>query len=179
MGTFSDEAVKKLLLGRRVVSRVPFPLAPEGSEIEVGIRSLADREIDQARVDAQAFIEGMCRRGQQPMERFVALDPEALEREIMRQTVALACVDPDDPTKPFFASAHQVRDLDSVMVRRLWDLYLSHVDAVNPRRTLTAEQAQELVDALKKEPSQSALLEDFERDTLVTLVRILVSLPPT
>lgn len=180
MGTFSDEAIKKILLGRRVVSRVPFPLAPEDSGIEVGIRSLADREIDQARVDAQVYLEGACQRGgQQPMERVLRLDPELLDREQERQILALACVDPDAPAKPFFESVKQVRDLDSVVVRRVWELYLSHCDAVNPRRTLTEKQREELVDALKKEPDASAFLADLERDTLVSLLRTLASQPPT
>lgn len=175
MGRFSDDDVKKIILGRRVVSRVPFPLAPEDSGIFVGLRSLTDREIDQARIDAQVYLEGACNRGQQPIERFVRLDPDALDREQERQMIALACVDPDQPDKPFFDAAKQVRDLDSVMVRRLWELYLSHQDAVNPRRTLTDEQVKELADALGKEPSASALLADFERDTLVSLLRIMAN----
>lgn len=179
MGTFSDEAVKKILLGRRVVSRVPFPLAPEDSGIEVGIRSLSDREIDQARIDAQVYLEGICKKGFRSMESVVSIDPEFLEREQERQMLALACVDPDAPTKPFFDSAVQVRSLESVAVRRLWEMYLSHQDTTNPRRTLTAEQLKELKAALGKEPSCSALLADFERDTLVSLVRILVNPQPT
>lgn len=179
MARFSDEGIKTILLGRRAVSRVPFPLAPVDSGLEVGIRSLSDREIDQARMDAQGYLEGACKRGDQPMERVVALDRDFLDREHERQIIALSCVDPDDPTRPFFDHVTQVRELDSVMVRRLWQLYLAHIDTVNPYRTLTDAQVKGLVDALKKEPKSLAILEAFERDTLISLLRTLVSQPPT
>lgn len=179
MARFSDEGIKAILLGRRMVSRVPFPLTDQDAGIEIGIRSLSDREIDQARMSAQVYLEGACRNDHQPMERVVALDRDFLDREHERQIIALCCVDPEDPTHPFFEHVKQVRDLDSVMVRRLWQLYLSHIDTVNPYRTLTESQVGELVDALKKEPKTSAILEAFERETLISLLRTLVNQLPT
>lgn len=176
MATFSDERIKKILLGRRAVTRVKFPLS---DDVEVGIRSLADRQIDQAHLDAVVYLESGCKSAHIDMTQVVVVDPDRLEREKHRQILALACVDPDAPEKPFFDSVKQVRDLDSAMVSRLYGIYLSHLEAVNPRRTLTQEQERELVDALKKEPMASAILEDIERGTLVALVRILVSQQPT
>lgn len=179
MGTFNDEAINKILLGRRAPSRVPFPMAPEGSGIMVGLRGLADREIDGARLQAIVHLGDEAKRAFQDPAFVVQIDPEWLEREQERQMLALACVDPDAPEKPFFVSVVQVRSLDSVVVRRLWELFLHHQNTVNPRGSLTPEKHGELVDALKKGLDDSAFLAAFDRDTLVSLLRTLVNQPST
>lgn len=178
MARFSDEQISAILLGPAKVSRVAFPLAPPESGIEVGVRVLTDQEIDAACVQAQEYFGDLCDKKQLSLKGFVDIDPDQLEREKQRQMIAVAFVDPDDPTKPFFAHPVQIRRLSSVVVQRLWDLYMDHLDAVNPYRNLDVEQVKELADALKKEPNSQALLADFARDTLCSLVRTLAVLPP-
>ena len=175
MGKFSDEAISKVLLGTAAVSRAPFPLSPPESGIEVGVRCLTETEIDSAQVEAQCYLEGLCRRSDLLLKGFVDIDPEALEREKQRQMIARAFVDPDRTEEPFFASAVQVRKLTSVVIARLWELYMEHHDTVNPYYSLTREQAEELADAIKKELPGADLLAGFGRDTLCSLVRSLAA----
>lgn len=181
MPRFTDEDVTKILQGRRAVSRVAWPGRPEGSDLEVGIRSLSDQEIDACRVEAHGYLEQLCKRGDVNLGAFVALDPDALDREQQRQVLAVACVDPDsgDKQTPFFDSAVQVRRLDSVAVARLWDAYQDHQDAVNPRHRLSEAEAKELADALGKEQTANIILAGYERASLCSLVRSLASLRGT
>lgn len=177
MAKFSDEAVSKILQGRRVVSPVPFPGRPDDSDLEVGIRSLSDREIDMCRIEAQVYLQRICKQNDVNIGAFIAIDPDALDREHQRQVLAMACVDVESGDKQalFFDSAKQVRDLDSVAVARLWEAYQDHQDAVNPRHSLTEAEAKELADALGKEPTATAILAAYERATLCSLVRTLAS----
>lgn len=176
MARFSDEDVSKILLGPAAVSRVAFPMA---QGIEVGLRCLSDNEIDKARVAAHCYLEGICKRADLGLRSFVDIDPESLNREQQRQIIALAFVDADKPDRPFFDDAIQVRRLSSVVVARLWELYLDHQDKVNPYFSLSKEQMTELADALKKGLDATDLLAGFGRDTLCSLVRTLASQLPT
>lgn len=176
MARFSDEDVSKILLGPAAVSRVAFPMA---QGIEVGLRCLSDNEIDTARVQAHCYLEGICKRADLGLRSFVDIDPESLNREQQRQIIALAFVDADKPERPFFDDAIQVRRLSSVVVARLWELYLDHQDKVNPYFNLSKEQLKELADALKKGLDATDLLAGFGRDTLCSLVRTLASQLPT
>lgn len=171
MAKFSDEEVAKILQGRRVVSRVPFP-GTEDNGVEVGIRSLTESEMDTARIEAHDYLRRQCERGRVDFLELHDATPDALDRERMRQILLIACVDPEDGN-PFFVAAKQVRDLDNVTLARLYEAYENHLDAVNPRASLTDDQVRELADILKKEPSASAFLAGFERATLTSLIRTL------
>lgn len=172
MARFSDEDVNRILLGPAAISRVAFPMA---QGIDVGLRCISDDEIDKARVAAHCYLEGICKRADLGLRSFVDIDPESLNREQQRQIIAIAFVDADQPTRPFFDDAIQVRRLSSVVVARLWELYLDHQDKVNPYFNLSNEQVKELADALKKEQPGADLLAGFARDTLCSLVRTLAS----
>lgn len=172
MARFSDEDIRKIIIGDRIVAPAQFP----GREsVTVGVRGLSDDEIDACRVDAQCYVESICKRADMRYEVFVGVDPESYDRELQRQIITRAFVDIEAHERPFFEAAVQVRRLGSVTIARLWEIYTGHQNAVNPRRMLSESQTKELVDALGKEPSGTVVLEDFERDTLCSLVRFLAS----
>lgn len=172
MARFSDGDIQKIIIGDRVVAPVQFP---GRDSVTVGVRGLSDDEIDAARVEAQGYVESLCKRADMRYEVFVSVDPESYDRELQRQIIARAYVDIEAQERPFFDAAVQVRRLGSVTIARLWEVYTGHQEAVNPRRMLSETQVKELVDALGKEPSATVVLEDFERDTLCSLVRFLAS----
>lgn len=162
MPTFDDPHVREMLLGRRAVRAYPMPGAPD---LKVGIRALPDREIDLARIEAQRYAKKL---GAE-----LDLDPEFLDREIMRQILARACVDPDarQGTEPaaFFATTDDVRALDSVTIAALFRLYQEHQDHVSPLRRLSEKEVAEFVEALKKAPDAGRALSGFEHASLVSL----------
>lgn len=176
MARFSDEDIRKIIIGDRLVAPAAFP----GREsVTVGVRGLSDNEVDEARVAAQGYIEGLCKRADMRFEVFVQVDPESYDREMQRQVIARAFVDIDAQDRPFFDDAVQVRRLASTTIARLWEIYTGHQDAVNPRRMLSEAQVKELADALGKEPSGTVVLEDLERDTLCSLLRTMASMLQT
>lgn len=175
MATFNDTAIQGILQGRRVVGRAQFPGSPD---VEVGIRVLSDRQIDLARFEAQLYLEGQCKKVQLTLAAFVAVDPEALDREQQRQVILHAIVDVDSDHKaptPFFDNIEQVRSLDSVLVQQLWETYTDWQDTVNPRLSLTEEEVSNLLAALKEPQSAKRTLAHFERETLASLVRFLAN----
>ena len=180
MAKFGDEQIQTIVRGRKALGRFPFP-GSEGDAM-IGVRVLTDNQVDTARYNAQAHIEGRCKRVGLPLVDFINVDPESLDREHMRQVLLFAIVDPEsDPQEPepFFKSDDQVRGLDSVLVQQLWEIYLDWQDAVNPRLKLTEEEVKDLCESLKKEPNAMAILAHIERSTLQSLVRTLAITPKT
>lgn len=166
MADFSDPRIARVLAGRRDVLRVPFPgTERDASPVEVGIRILLDDELDDARLEAVRYLKA---------KKFdVQIDPEILDRAIVREVISRACVDPEKPDRPFFASAEQVRQLDAVLVATFHQHYLDHADEVNPTLRLTEEGADELAERLGKEQGASVLLSSLDAPTLRSLVRTL------
>lgn len=176
MADFSDERIQGIIQGRRVIGRFPFP-GSEGSHM-VGVRLLTESEIDIARFNAQFYIKSRCERVGLSLVDFVNIDPESLDREHQRQVLFAAILslegDPDNPPR-FFKDDAQVRALDSVLVDQLWREYADWQEASNPMLSLKKEEVDELVEALKKEPTARVLLAHFESGTLRSLVRTLAS----
>ncbi len=144
MGTFNDERVREMLRGRLAVKPVPFP-GLEG--VDIGIRALADAEVDSARVRATQYVK----------EQRVDLDVDTgfLDREIQRQLIWRSTSDPSDESKdpaPFFGSDKDVRRLDPPTIAALWALYVEHQEHISPVRTLDKQELKEMVDALGKGP---------------------------
>jgi hypothetical protein len=157
--------------GRRRIGRFPFP-GIEGREC--GVRILSDREVDDARADAAAYLDARWKKAGFDVERSVRIDPDSLEREHMRQCLVRAIVEPDSDTAkptPLFPSVEVVRELDTTQVQAFWEIYLDWHDAVDPRARLTDAQVEELADALKKEPNEPAILAHLPPDTLRSLLR--------
>jgi len=172
---FDDAAIQGILQARRAIGRVPFPNAPDTI---LGVRLLSERDIDLARFEAQMYLEAQAKKVQLKLLEFVRIDPESLDREHQRQVLLRAFVDPDSPVEkptPFFADIAQVRSMDSVLTQRLWEAYVEWQEIVNPRLTLTAEEQDDLIDALKDEALAANLMVGFERSTLSSLVRSLAA----
>lgn len=175
MSTATEVNLGRMLQGRRAIGRIPFPGVPG---LEAGVRLLSDREIDDARADAMLYLQMRCKPRGFSVEDFVRIDPDSLEREHERQVIVRAIVDPDsDPEKPtpYFASVEKVRDLDSLVIQRLWEHYTDWHDAVDPRVGLDEGQIDDLIDAIKKEPGEPVILAHLEHVTLRRLLRSLAS----
>jgi hypothetical protein len=173
MPKFSDERIAAILSGRRRIGKFMFP----GSDkIEIGVRLLSDEEIDTARFNSQFYLEKRCKSIDMTLANFIQVDPEALDREHMRQILFLAIVDPDsNPDNPegFFGKDEEVRRLDSVMIQQLWEIYSDWQEVVNPRYKLTSDEVKELVDTIKKEQTAKVILAHFDRSTLTNLAHFL------
>lgn len=164
MSTFDDARIREILLGRRNVRVYPLPFAPE---LRAGVRVLSEAEIDAARIEAQRYCKSV--------KADLDVDPDFLERETRRQIIWRSFVDADDRERPLFASDKQVRELDTEMVRALFDLYHEHHAWVSPLRTLTKEQTKELADALGKAEEPRVILIDCDSDSLRNLCISLAS----
>lgn len=145
MAKITDERVREMLLGRRAVRLYNVP----GLEVPVGMRLLADHEIDSARLAAQRHIANLCLKRSLDPEKVLGADPELLDREIERQIVWRAAIDPDTATRPepeqFFPSDDDVRRVDAALVRALFDAYLDHQEYISPRVTLSAEEVDRVI----------------------------------
>lgn len=166
MAKFNTDAFALALSGRRAISKYPFP-GVDGQR--VGVRMLRDEEVDEARVEAQHFLK---EKGV-----IVEIDPEFFDREIQRRLVARAFVDAEsdaDFAAPFFESVADVRSLDSVMVRHLYELYVAHVHAMDPLLGASVEEVDEIVEALGKSASAERLTQ-LDRLSLLNCVLSMAS----
>lgn len=174
-----DNRIQAMLRGRRSVRLVPFPGfgADEAGSAEVGVRILTEEEVDEARAEAAQYIGSLAKRYGVDAREFLSLDAETLDREVQRQIVTRAFLQPaadgDGNRKRFFPAAQGVRQLDTVLQDALFHLYLDHQNHVNPMHGLTEEDVAEIVEALGKEPEPPALLGLYDVRTLRSLVRIL------
>ena len=146
------ETVRAELAKRRAARVYPMPGAPAA---RIGIRLLTEAELEAARVQAQRNVRKLA--GADPVG-FVDLDPGYLDRERMIQVLAVACTDPESTReaepevfdrhgpRPFFPGADDLRELDTAIVERLFDLYLEHQGAL----AVGVLPAVELDDALAK-----------------------------
>jgi hypothetical protein len=159
MAKFSDELVRAALAGRLAVSRYPFPGNPA---IEVGVKLLTDTELDAVRLQAVVFAKSK--------NVDATLDPEFIDRAIHRETISRAFVDPDKPDEPFFASQHEVAQLDNLSVRSLHELYLAHHQSMDPLAFCPAEEVGALVEQLGKSESSAGILSLYDLPTLRSLV---------
>lgn len=166
MAKYSDEQVKMAVLERRLPARYPFP----GDEsVQIGVRALTDDQLDDARAAAALYVK----------ERQIDLvvDPEFFDRALHREVVLRSVVDPDSPDRaPFFESAAQVREMDSLLVRSLYELCIHHQQAADPYAHVTGEEVEALVAQLGKSNDSVARLSLFDRPTLVSFVLSMASL---
>ncbi|MCC7542354.1 MAG: hypothetical protein IT379_39415 [Deltaproteobacteria bacterium] len=153
---FTDERLQAILRGRRDVRRVPFPGA---DSVALGVRILLDVDLDHARIEAQRYVK--------KLGADLDVDPELLDREIERQVIWRAFVVPDDPElPPFFPSDRDVRVLDSVTVRALFNVYREHQEWVSPLVALDEGGQKALIDALGKGLEPEATFSAFDANTL-------------
>jgi hypothetical protein len=175
---FSDERIRAMLRGRRQVRELPMPGMDEGEALTIGVRVLLEEEIDTARAEAIQYVNAVAKRHRLDSREMLSIDGELLDREIERQLVFRAFVDPDkgdEDYKPFFKAPQAVRQLDSVLQRTLFHIYLDHQNFVSPLRGLDDHEAQELAEALGKGQSGTAMLGLCDAVTLRSLVHTLAS----
>jgi hypothetical protein len=173
---FSDERITAMLLGRRAVRVMPMPGMDEGSDVVIGVRILTDEEIDAARCESVQYVNAQAKRYRLDSRDMLSVDGELLDREIERQMVFRAFVDPDKTEgdyKPFFVSPQAVRQVDSVLQRTLFHIYLDHQNYVSPLRALDDEQARELAETLGKGPNATVALGLCDAASLRSLVHTL------
>jgi len=180
MATFSDLQLTAIIKGAAVFIDYPFPgESMEG--VSVSVRCLSEVELDGCRIEAQAALRKYAKARGWDAESFVNIDPEMHGQLIKRSIVARAFYDADTTNKedvspiPFFTGEEQVGVLGSVVCERLFEIYLEHQEFTNPRRTLTKEQVDELVDSLGKGQASVEALSGFERSTLAILCISLAS----
>ena len=175
----SSERIRAMLRGRREVRMVPLPGFGYGEELlMVGIRVLTEEEVDAARAEATQYARNLASKYRIDAREMLSIDAEVLDREVQRQLVYRAFVDPDKGEgdyKPFFKAPQAVRQLDSVMQQTLFNMYLDHQNYVNPLRGLEEDDVTALVEALKKTPETEALLGLYDARSLRTLSLTLVA----
>lgn len=164
MPKFSDDAVCVAIEGRRAVKRYPFP----GTDSDCGIQMLTDGKIDTIRLDAQNYCK--------TKKVDIMMDPEFLDRTIMRHTILASFVDPDKPGEPFFDGIGDVLSLDNVMVRTLYELYIAHQQSMDPMAYVSREEVDALVAQLGKPGNAEGRLSLFDRPTLLSCVLSMASL---
>ena len=169
-----------MLRGRRAVRLVPFPgFGTDEEPIHVGVRILTEEEVDAARTEATQYVEGLARKYKVDAREMLSLDAETLDREVQRQLVFRAFMDPEKVDAdgvmraPFFVAAQGVRQLDTVMQQTLFNVYLDHQNYVNPMRGMSEGEVAELSEALGKGAEPPVLLGLYDAPTLRSLVHIL------
>lgn len=152
MPTFAQIQVS--LLGRKAISPYPFPGSPGA---EVGIKLLSDAEMDAVRQQAARYCE----------EKRINLiiDPEFMDRALMRYTLLAACFDLDKGGK-FFQSHEQLMELDNPVVQQLYALYSTHQESLDPLTYKSEEEVAEFIEALGKAQTPLAALSLLDSSTL-------------
>jgi hypothetical protein len=123
-------------------------------------------------------VHAVARRYKLDAREMLSMDGEVLDREIQRQLVYRAFLNPDKGEgdyKPFFAAPQAVRQLDSVMQQTLFHCYLDHQNYISPLRDMDEAEARELAEALGKGQKAAATLALYDAPSLRTLVHILAA----
>jgi hypothetical protein len=157
---FNSDTFLHGLRGRRGFGRYDFPGIEDA---KCGIRLLLDEELDEGRIEAVAYCK----------ERKADLtwDAEFFDRELKRQAIFRAYVDPDsDPDLPekFFEDIDDIRKLDTVLVLELYELYISHQQLADPFKFVSREEVDVFVEQLGKPGTTERGLTLCDRRTLLS-----------
>lgn len=167
--------LRKLLAERRrpMATTMPVTGAP------CAMRLLSDAEIDDAKLAAFRYLEERAKREGVDALRFLAADPEAYDRERGRQVIFRALLqapkDEDDEPARFFSTADQVRELDSVVLAVLLDVYGDVQEVRTAHRMLLPETVDAFVASGATDDSIDSTLSMLDGPTLRSLVRSLVA----
>lgn len=176
MAKFSDERVRAIIAGPRAFRVYEFPGA---DGVHVAFRVLTEAEIDDARMGAQRELREYSKlRGWDPTAVF-DFDPDLMQRMVERHIVFRATFDADtieagDPAR-FFEKPDQLRDLDSVTMTRLMELYTEHQEWASPLKQLEPGETEALLDQLGKSQTPELYLGAFAPSMLRRFVISLAS----
>lgn len=167
--------IRKLIRERQKPSATTLP----GSEMACGVRLLSDVEIDQCKVAAFKYLDGLARERGIDVGRFIDADPEAYDRERTRQILFRAFVaqhgDEDAHRGPLFPSVDVVRDLDAVLVNSMLSVYLDHQEVRATERALDEDAVSKFVNECSDHAMAELMLAQLDARTLRSLVRALVT----
>ncbi len=178
MTDVSYARISKMLGGRRAVRVMQLPgIDADELVVDVGVRILTEEDIDECHLEAIQYIREKAKKIGLDSTDVLDVDPDILDRERMRGIVFKAFVEPkpDDHGnhKSFFPVQRAVRQLDTVIVKTLFDVYLDHQNYVSPLLTGNPDEIKELADALGKGLSSAVILSRYDAPTLRSLLHIL------
>lgn len=159
-----DAALRTAIGGRMKVKNYAFPGAPDSL---VGIKLLTDSELDGCRVRAQEHVR------KHKIE--MLIDPEFFDRALHRETIAAAFRDPSDAEQFYFPRADVVAELDSMTVRALYELYITHHHSLDPYAFASEEEVIALSEALGKSETGAEHLSLFDAVSLRSLLLSMAS----
>lgn len=166
--------IRKLIRERQRPSATTLP----ASDLACGVRLLSDVEIDQCKVAAFKYLDGLARERGIDVGRFIDADPEAYDRERTRQILFRAFVAPqsdeDAPTVSLFPSVDVVRDLDAVLVNSMLAVYVDHQEVRATERALDGDAVSRFVNECSDQTMADLMLSQLDARTLRSLVRALV-----
>lgn len=168
--------IRKLLAARRAPVATKLP----SSDIPCSMRLLSDREIDEAKIAAFKHLENKCKDEGVDVLRFLTADPEAYDRERARQVVFRSTLqapkdEEDDEPARFFSSAEAVRELDSVVIAALLNVYEDVQDVRTAHREIPEATIEAFLDTTKEDRTFPGSLSTLDARTLRALVRALVT----
>jgi hypothetical protein len=180
MPNFYDEKVRALIAKPRKPRVVDYP----GGDFKIGVRLLSDAEIDFCREEAQKQFRKVCEKNRWNPVEGADLDPTLMQRLVEREMIARAFLDAstleNESPAPFFPSASDVATIGASIATALMRIYLEHQDVVNPSVEIIDEEVlAEIVENLKKEPSDAPSLMGIAPSTLRRLVHILARRLPS
>lgn len=149
MVALDRDSLDRVLLGRAVVDRYPFPGCPE---VEVGFRCLSEPELMEARLAARVLLGSWAALLGLTLDAFLDSDPEWEESQVQRQVLLRAACDPDT-RGPFFPGPGEVGALGETTTISLVELWLRTQRRAAPRIE-TKEEGKALQDALLAESSE-------------------------
>lgn len=172
--------ISKMLEGRRAVRVMQFPSIDADEMVaDIGVRILTEEDIDACHLEAIQYIRAKAKTLNLETADVMDVDPEILDRERIRGIVWKAFVQPapDEHGKytPFFPSMRAVRQLDTVIVKTLFDIYLDHQNYVSPLLCGNPDEIKELADALGKGLSSAVILSHYDAPTLRTLLHFMAA----
>lgn len=181
MGKFNDARIKAIIAGTTQFRVVPFPVLGSDEEIDIAVRCLSESELDGCRIEAQRSLREISKRRGWDAKDTADVDPDLLQRLIERSIITRAFYDPDtvpphgSTPETFFASERELEQLGSVQTTLLMQIYVEHQEFVNPHRSLSEDQAKELIDRLGKAQDAQVFLSAYAPRTLVSLCLSLAS----
>jgi hypothetical protein len=153
----------------------PHPYAYPGTEIPIAVRLLPEREIDDAKLEAQRYVT--------KRKADLTIDPEFFDREVQRQIVWKAVVHREAGEEgkhaPVFPGDNDIRAVDTVTLEGLWRLYMENQERCATLRRLTEAQIDALAKEVRARPGAATRqLSELEHATLVRLCVSLLDHPP-